>query len=128
MQERGHYNPQTTCSMNCSVKISVSSDFAREAKRLAKKYPSFKQDYSDFLNSIKENPLQGDEITQNIRKIRMAIKSKGKGKSGGARIITLNILTKELCGEVVFLLIYDKEDASTVRIDAVKELARSLGF
>ncbi len=114
--------------MSCSIKVSVSKDFAREAKRLAKKYPSFKQDYANFLESTKENPLQGDEITENIRKVRMAIKSKSKGKSGGARIITLNVLTKELCGEVVFLLIYDKEDASTVKIDAVKELARSLGF
>lgn len=114
--------------MSCNIKVSVSNDFAREAKRLAKKYPSFKQDYASFLDSIKDNPLQGDEITKDIRKVRMAIRSKGKGKSGGARVITLNILTKELCGEVVFLLIYDKEDASSVKIDAVKELARSFGF
>jgi mRNA-degrading endonuclease RelE of RelBE toxin-antitoxin system len=114
--------------MSCNIKVSVSGDFAKEAKRLTKKYPSFKQDYIDFLESIKENPLQGDEITKNIRKVRMAIKSKGKGKSGGARVITLNILTKELCGEVVLLLIYDKEDASTVKTSAVKELVRSLGF
>ena len=114
--------------MNCSISISVSDDFAREAKRLAKKYPSFKQDYLDILESIKQNPLQGDEITKNIRKIRMAIKSKGKGKSGGARVITFNILTQELDGRVVFLIIYDKENASTVKIEAVKRLVRDMGF
>ena len=47
--------------MSCNITVSVSDDFAKEAKRLAKKYPSFKQDYKDFLDSIKENPLQGDE-------------------------------------------------------------------
>ena len=52
--------------------------------------------------------MQGDEITKDIRKIRMAIKSKGKGKSGGARVITFNILTDVKNGQVVFLLIYDK--------------------
>ncbi len=114
--------------MSCNIDISVSDDFAREAKRLAKKYPSFKQDYLNFLESVKHNPLQGDEITKNIRKIRMAIKSKGKGKSGGARIITFNILTQQLDGQVVFLLIYDKENASSVKVDVVKQMVRDLGL
>ena len=88
--------------MSCNITVSVSDDFAKEAKRLAKKYPSFKQDYKEFLESIKNNPLQGDEITKNIRKIRMAIKAKGKGKSGGARVITFNVLTDVENGHVVF--------------------------
>ena len=114
--------------MSCNITVSVSDDFAKEAKRLAKKYPSFKQDYKDFLESIKNNPLQGDEITKNIRKIRMAIKSKGKGKSGGARVITFNILTDVENGHVVFLLLYDKEDASIVKVNVVKQLVRDMGF
>ena len=114
--------------MSCNITISVSDDFAKEAKRLAKKYPSFKQDYKDFLVSIKNNPLQGDEMTKNIRKIRMAIKAKGKGKSGGAMVITFNILTDIENGQVVFLLLYDKEDASTVKVNVVKQLVRDMGF
>ena len=114
--------------MSCNITVSVYDDFAKEAKRLAKKYPSFKQDYKDFLDSIKENPLQGDEITKNIRKIRMAIKSKGKGKSGGARVVTFNVLTNTEKGQVVFLLLYDKEDASTVKVNVVKQLVQDLGF
>ena len=114
--------------MNCNITVSVTEDFAKEAKRLSKKYPSFKQDYKDFLESIKENPLQGDEITKDIRKIRMAIKSKGKGKSGGARVITFNILTDVKNGQVVFLLIYDKEDASTVKVEVVKQIVRDMGL
>ena len=81
-----------------------------------------------LLDSIKENPLQGDEITKNIRKIRMAIKSKGKGKSGGARVITFNVLTNVENGQVVFLLLYDKEDASTVKVNVVKQLVQDMGF
>lgn len=110
MPESVNFNLQKVCSMSCNITVSVSDDFVKEAKRLSKKYPSFKQDYKDFLDSIKENPLQGDEITKNIRKIRMAIKSKGKGKSGGARVITLNVLTNVENGQVVFLLLYDKEE------------------
>lgn len=128
MPESVNFNLLKVCSMSCNITISVSDDFAKEAKRLAKKYPSFKQDYKDFLVSIKNNPLQGDEITKNIRKIRMAIKAKGKGKSGGARVITFNILTNIKNGHVVFLLLYDKEDASTVKVNVVKQLVRDMGF
>ena len=128
MQESVNFNLLKVCSMSCNITISVSDDFAKEAKRLAKKYPSFKQDYKDFLLSIKNNPLQGDEITKKIRKIRMAIKAKGKGKSGGARVITFNILTDIENGHVVFLLLYDKEDASTVKVNVVKQLVLDMGF
>lgn len=128
MPESVNSNLLIVCSMSCNITVSVSDDFAKEAKRLAKKYPSFKQDYKDFLDSIKENPLQGDEITKNIRKIRMAIKSKGKGKSGGARVITFNVLTNVENGQVVFLLLYDKEEASTVKTDVVKQMVRDMGF
>lgn len=128
MPESVNFNLLKVCSMSCNITISVSDDFAKEAKRLAKKYPSFKQNYKDFLVSIKNNPLQGDEITKKIRKIRMAIKAKGKGKSGGARVITFNILTDIENGQVVFLLLYDKEDASTVKVNVVKQLVRDMGF
>ena len=128
MPESVNFNLLKVCSMSCNITISVSDDFAKEAKRLAKKYPSFKQDYKNFLVSIKNNPLQGDEITKNIRKIRMAIKAKGKGKSGGARVITFNILTDIENGHVVFLLLYDKEDASTVKVNVGKQLVRDMGF
>ena len=128
MPESVNFNLLKVCSMSCNITISVSDDFAKEAKRLAKKYPSFKQDYKDFLVSIKNNPLQGDEITKKIRKIRMAIKAKGKGKTGGARVITFNILTDIENGQVVFLLLYDKEDASTVKVNVVKQLVRDMGF
>ena len=128
MPESVNFNLLKVCSMSCNITISVSNDFAKEAKRLAKKYPSFKQDYKEFLESIKNNPLQGDEITKNIRKIRMAIKAKGKGKSGGAMVITFNVLTDVENGHVVFLLLYDKEDASTVKVNVVKQLVRDMGF
>lgn len=111
-----------------SYSIKVTSNFAKEAKRLAKKYPSFKKDYKDFKDSLKENPLQGDELTPGIRKIRMAIKSKGKGKSGGARVITFNVLTEQQNGMVVLMLIYDKSVFSTVDVNVVKQLVRDEGY
>ena len=108
--------------------ITTSSYFDVAAKRLAKKFPSFKEDLKKFRDELLENPKQGTELSPGIRKIRMAIKSKGKGKSGGARVITYNFLTAEMDGKIVLLLIYDKEDASTAKVNVLKEIIKEEGF
>ena len=81
-----------------------------------------------FGKSLLENPKQGAELAPGIRKIRMAIKSKNKGKSGGARVITYNFITKEMDGNIVLLLIYDKEDTSTAKVNVLKEIIKEAGF
>ena len=108
--------------------ITTSSYFDVAAKKLVKKYPSFKEDLVNFGKSLLENPKQGAELAPGIRKIRMAIKSKGKGKSGGARVITYSFITQEMDGKIVLLLIYDKEDASTAKVSVLKEIIKEEGY
>ena len=108
--------------------ITTSSYFDVAAKKLVKKYPSFKEDLVNFGKSLLENPKQGAELAPGIRKIRMAIKSKGKGKSGGARVITYNFITHEMDGRIILLLIYDKEDASTAKVNVIKEIIKEEGY
>lgn len=108
--------------------IITSSYFDVAAKKLAKKYPSFKENLVKFGKSLLENPKQGAELAPGIRKIRMAIKAKGKGKSGGARVITYNFITQEMDGKIVLLLIYDKEDASTAKVNVLKEIIKEEGY
>eukprot|EP00975_Prorocentrum_lima_P070323 12931290-Prorocentrum_lima.AAC.1 len=67
----------------------------------------------DFVESLEKNPMQGDELSPGIRKIRLAIVSKGKGKSGGARVITYTICASESEGRVYLVDVYDKSDFST---------------
>ena len=94
-----------------SYNIEVTAYFRKQLKRLAKKYPSLKAEFSDLITSLKENPLQGTNIGNNCYKIRIAIASKGKGKSGGARIIT----HVQIIQTKVFLLsIYDKSEQSDI--------------
>lgn len=112
--------------MNYNIKTSSYFDVA--AKKLAKKYPSFKEDIKAFREELLKNPLQGVELSPGIRKIRMAIKSKGKGKSGGARIITYNFIAAEMEGEIVLLLIYDKENTSTAKLEVLKQIIKEEGF
>ena len=111
-----------------SLEIVRSDYFTSEFKWLAKRYRSLAKDYEAFLESLKSNPLQGVEIAPNVRKIRMAIGSKGKGKSGGARVITLNALVTEQDGTVYLLLVYDKSDAPNVKMNVIKDIIREIGL
>ncbi len=99
-----------------SFEVKTTPHFEREAKILAKRYKSFKADMKDFIESLEKNPMQGDELSPGIRKIRLAIVSKGKGKSGGARVITYTICASESEGRVYLVDVYDKSDFSTVSV------------
>lgn len=116
--------PFKTCSMNFD--IVPTPDFEKSFKALAKRHRSLRKDILDFSRSLQENPFQGVELSPGIRKIRMAIASKGKGKSGGARVITYTVVATEIEGTVYLMNIYDKSDFSTVDLSILKEIARGL--
>ena len=88
-----------------NFEIQTTSYFDTEAKRLAKRHRSFIDDLQDFQKSLLENPYQGTELSPGIRKIRLTIDSKGRGKSGGARVITFNYLVDEKNGVVMTVLL-----------------------
>lgn len=104
--------------MNCRI-IAVDN-FRREAKRLVKKFPSLKDELLGLEQLLQQDPRAGVEITENTYKIRLAVKSKGKGKSGGMRVITHVVEVKvqveaEESKITVFLLsIYDKSEEENI--------------
>ena len=67
-----------------SYKVKTIDIFEKQAKRLTKKYVSLKQELLELVDELEKNPQQGTAIGKNCFKIRLAIASKGKGKSGGA--------------------------------------------
>jgi len=94
--------------------------FDKQLKRLFKKYPSLKTEFSELLSLLKTDPIQGVSIGNGCYKLRLSIASKNKGKSGGARVITYVAITES----AVFLLsIYDKSEQEDI---SDKELLRLL--
>jgi len=91
-----------------------TSTFEKSYKRLKKKYHSLKTDIEEFKKEYNENPDVGDDLGGGFRKIRVAIKSKNKGKRGGARIITYEIYLKTDDKAVILVELYDKSDISTL--------------
>lgn len=90
-----------------AFQVETSSRFDRQAKKLAKRYHSWADDFDGLLDILEETPLLGESLGRGCYKIRLAIASKAKGKSGGARVITLVRIQAE---RVVLLTVYDKAD------------------
>ena len=107
--------------MNC--KIETTPDFARELKQLAKRYPSMKDDYRDFLDALRKSPLQGEPLGKHLRKVRFPIASKAKGKSGGARVITHTVLIESDGADI-----YDKSDQTNITDRELKKLMKKNGL
>jgi len=94
-----------------SFDVVVSNPFERKLKRLAKRHKSLVTDLASLIDELVENPTLGVSIGKDCYKIRIAISSKGKGKSGGARIITY----VRVVNQTVFLIdIYDKTDQESI--------------
>ncbi len=117
--------------MNCKKKviaIELSDIFQKDFKKLARRYRSLSADMNNFIQSIRENPIQGVELGNNLRKVRMAITSKGKGKRGGARVITYTINVQEENIQITLLTIYDKSDRNTVSDKELQDLLMQCGL
>ena len=109
-----------------NYRIKALPRFAKDLKRLNKKYPSIKEDYSNLLDELKSNPYSGVDLGGGLRKVRMAIKSKGRGKSHGARVITYLLLVSEDEGEINLLTIYDKAERESISRSEIEEILLEL--
>ena len=95
------------------------------AKKLAKRYRSWADDFIGLLGSLQAAPLQGDALGRGCYKVRLAITSKGKGKSGGARVITY----VKVVGQTVYLLtVYDKSEREDLAPGELDDLLMAAGL
>ncbi len=107
--------------MNYSI-ISTHK-FEKEIKRLIKKFPSLKKEYANLIKQLKANPTTGTPIGNDCYKVRIAIASKNKGKSGGARVITYVVVDET---SVFLLTIYDKSEQGNINDKELKVIIKNL--
>ncbi|MGB3776870.1 MAG: type II toxin-antitoxin system RelE/ParE family toxin [Tunicatimonas sp.] len=94
-----------------NFRVVYTDNFERALKRLARKYRSMRDDLEVLIDSLEEDPIQGTALGKDCYKIRLAIKSKGKGKSGGARIVTHVYVSDQ---QVYLLTLYDKSEKENI--------------
>jgi mRNA-degrading endonuclease RelE of RelBE toxin-antitoxin system len=106
-----------------SYNIIPTHLFEKELKRLVKKFPTLKSEFAELIAAIIANNETSTFIGNNCYKIRLAIGSKGKGKSGGARVITYLYVETET---VYLLTIYDKGEKADLKSNELKDMIESL--
>jgi len=104
-------------------KVRVTEHFKKEFKRLSKKYTSLRDDMKELVDSLEENPTIGTPLGSDVYKIRLAIKSKNKGKSGGARVITYLVDKNKI---VYLISIYDKSEKISISDIEIKSIIASV--
>jgi hypothetical protein len=102
-----------------SYSIVALRPFERNIKRLNRKYPSLKADLGELIASLSDQPHQGISLGIDFYKIRLAIRSKGKGKSGGARVVTCVVAIRQ---KVLLVAIYDKSEMESIDDTTLLEL------
>ncbi len=108
-----------------SYKVTYTARFQKEAKRLAKKYPSLEENLMQLVELLKADPKQDTPLGKNLYKIRLEIESKAQGKSGGARVITYVVFSKN----IVFLTaIYDKSEQDSISTARILKLLKEEGI
>lgn len=106
--------------------VEAGKQFKKDFKRLYKKYRNISSDLETLIEDLENNPYISVDLGNNVRKIRMAISDKGRGKNHGARVITYTIELDEESGTVTLLAIYDKKDRGTITEKEIKELIDTL--
>lgn len=104
-----------------SYKVEISDNFKKEAKKLIKKYASLKAELSELFTQLEQTPTTGTPLGNDIYKIRLAIASKNKGKSGGARVMSFVRVTATT---VLLFSIYNKGDKDNISDKEIKELLK----
>ena len=104
-----------------SYKIELTNNFKKEAKKLIKKYASLRSEIIELGKELSKNPTLGTPLGNDVYKIRLAIASKNKGKSGGARIISF----VKIIDETVFMIsIYNKGERDSITDKEIQELLK----
>jgi hypothetical protein len=108
-----------------SYNIVPIDNFKKEAKRLIKKYASLKKELLQLNEQLEKNPTLGTPLGNDIYKIRLSIASKGKGKSGGARIMSF---VKVIDTTVYLFSIYNKGDKDSISDKEIQEILKNEGL
>ena len=111
-----------------NYRLEASATFKRNIKNLGKRYASITDDYARLLDELEKNPGLGADLGGGLRKIRMAITSKGPGERGGARVITFTVIVSVEEAVINLLTIYDKSERESIKRSEILALLEKNGL
>lgn len=103
--------------------IYESEHFAKELKRLSKKYKNIKKDCKVFVDLIDNESSLGVDMGGGLYKARVANSDKNRGKSAGYRLISY---IKVIESEIWLVHIYDKSELENITENKLDEIMKKL--
>lgn len=109
------------------VSIKYSSIFYAKVKKFLKKFPALAEELQQLETAILQDPTMGEALGKGLYKIRLASKSKAKGKSGGFRVINYLVSKEQDEIFVTVVTIYDKSEEANIKKVTLLKMLDSLG-
>jgi len=106
-----------------TYQLRPTANFKKELKHLSKKYPSILEDVEALGAKLIIDPVMGESLGNGFYKIRVAVTSKGKGKSGGARLITNVVIVNAI---VYLISIYDKSEKESMPLSELRAILKTI--
>ena len=103
-------------------KVFRTSIFETDYKRFSKKFASLESEIRQLEKNLEKKPDTGTPLGGGVYKIRIACDSKGKGKSGGFRVITYLVDEREDGIDIYLITMYDKSEERTIKISQLKKI------
>ena len=109
------------------IDFKLTKDFGKQFKRLLKKYRTLPEDLTDLTNQLSSTPTMGIDLGNGVRKIRLAIRSKAKGKRSGLRVIAhIDVIIETNEGVITYLYLYDKSEMANISDEKIAEILKEL--
>lgn len=109
-----------------NIQVYFTPIFDKKFKRYTKKYQSIESDLKLFIDNISNT--NNIDLGGGVYKYRLAVKSKNKGKSGGLRIVSFEILVTERQKNIILLTIYDKSEQSSISKKEIASILKDEGL
>ena len=103
-------------------KVYRTSIFETDYKRFAKKFASLESEIRQLEKILEKKPDTGTSLGGGVYKIRVACESKGKGKSGGFRVITYLVDEREDGIDIYLITMFDKSEERSIKISQLKKI------
>ena len=101
-----------------NFKIKTTPRFEKDVKKLHKRFPKLKDDLTQLIAQLYQNPTMGTHLGENIYKIRLQNASISSGKSGGFRVISYYFAADAL----YLVTMYSKSDKENMLDKELKKI------
>jgi hypothetical protein len=108
------------------VQVYYTPVFEKKFKRYKKKFQSIESDLLLFIENLPN--IGAIDLGDGVYKYRLSVKSKNKGKRGGFRIISFEILVTEQQKNIILLTIYDKSEQSSISKSEIASILKDEGL